>query len=356
LTDVFISYTREDRSLAKALAEDLQRRGFSVWWDAELVGSDNFQDVILAALSAAKAAVVIWTKLSVVSNFVRDEARYALFHKKLIATKAAELDVIDIPFGFQSQHTGNVLNRDSIFRAIERLGVQPTAKPTATGDSWERVRDTGDIATLLAWIGRNPTHPSHSDAVELAQNLLQDPGAARPTEIVDEPIVRRGKLQAFLRGLIFQLPKFQLASEGTWSSLGLAVTLWVISLSALYVWIGIAIFPASQHFWYVGTSYGLVFLFAHTLAAFVLSFAAMKRWSDQRNVTAMAITAPIFVASCSGVAFLGMYYGFNHLLLESAQDFVNRYADSENQIYLTFASLGFVFSAIYVILRFRRIR
>ena len=87
MTDVFISYAREDRSIAQALARDLEGRGYRVWWDAELVGSDDFQEVILAALAKARAAVVIWSKASVKSNFVRDEARYALHYKKLVAVK-----------------------------------------------------------------------------------------------------------------------------------------------------------------------------------------------------------------------------------------------------------------------------
>ena len=65
VSDIFISYAREDRALAQALANDLQARGYSVWWDIELVGADDFQDVILAALAKARAAIVIWTKASV---------------------------------------------------------------------------------------------------------------------------------------------------------------------------------------------------------------------------------------------------------------------------------------------------
>ena len=78
MSDVFISYARQDRNFAEALAGDLEGRGYRVWWDAELVGSDDFQEVILAALARARATVVIWSKVSVKSHFVRDEARYAL--------------------------------------------------------------------------------------------------------------------------------------------------------------------------------------------------------------------------------------------------------------------------------------
>jgi len=125
MTDIFISYAREDSALGHDLADDLKKRGFLVWWDRELLSSDNFYEAILSALTAAKAVIVIWTKHSVRSLFVRDEARYALVHKKLVAIKSSELDHFDIPFGFQSQHTDNISERDRIIAAVMKLGAKP---------------------------------------------------------------------------------------------------------------------------------------------------------------------------------------------------------------------------------------
>jgi hypothetical protein len=51
MSDIFISYARPDQTLAQSLAEDLKGRGFKVWWDTELLGSDDFYEVIYTALS-----------------------------------------------------------------------------------------------------------------------------------------------------------------------------------------------------------------------------------------------------------------------------------------------------------------
>jgi TIR domain len=59
MTDIFISYSRADRALAEALSNDLKARGYRVWWDADLVGSDDFYEAILQAMNDAKAAIVI---------------------------------------------------------------------------------------------------------------------------------------------------------------------------------------------------------------------------------------------------------------------------------------------------------
>jgi hypothetical protein len=41
ISDIFVSYARPDQARAQSLAEDLKSRGFKVWWDTELLGSDD---------------------------------------------------------------------------------------------------------------------------------------------------------------------------------------------------------------------------------------------------------------------------------------------------------------------------
>ena len=77
MADVFISYSKAQRSDAEALAEELQTRGFGVWWDSELISGDNFTDVIISELDKARAVVVIWSTASVKSAWVRSEANRA---------------------------------------------------------------------------------------------------------------------------------------------------------------------------------------------------------------------------------------------------------------------------------------
>ena len=91
MSSVFISYSRADRSTAKTLANVLTSNGYKVWWDVELVGTDDFTDTIVDALQNASAVIVIWSKASAKSKFVRDEARFALHLGKLVATKESWL-------------------------------------------------------------------------------------------------------------------------------------------------------------------------------------------------------------------------------------------------------------------------
>src|SRR5436190_14215249 len=84
ISDIFISYSREDQAVARRYADALEAQGFSVWWDADLRSGEAFDEAIEAALRTAKAVVVLWSPTSVVSRWVRAEATLADRNKTLV--------------------------------------------------------------------------------------------------------------------------------------------------------------------------------------------------------------------------------------------------------------------------------
>jgi hypothetical protein len=309
MSNVFISYARQDRSLAEGLARDLEGRGYRVWWDAELVGSDDFQDVILVALTKARAAVVIWSKASVKSHFVRDEARYALHYKKLVAVKEPGLEVLDIPFGFQGQHTDDVSNRDQIVRAIIKLGVTPVDKPgagpqAAAPNTWDSVAKTRDEDVLLDWLERNPGHEKRHEAFQRLRHLMDADGTAAAKETPGR-IARMSNLSAFISGLTFRLPSFQLATQSKWSSIGLSIGL-VVLLNIggdVAARLGIAMSAALQGAGWkkiTADAFGNVLFCMALLLLIWFAKGRFSAWVGQRNFVAAWIVAPI-IALQSGV-------------------------------------------------------
>jgi adenylate cyclase len=71
---VFLSYAREDAPAAKQIAEGIERAGHKVWWDHHIQGGSRFASEIDRELKNADAVVVLWTKTSVDSPWVQDEA------------------------------------------------------------------------------------------------------------------------------------------------------------------------------------------------------------------------------------------------------------------------------------------
>jgi tetratricopeptide (TPR) repeat protein len=97
MADVFISYASEDRARVRPLAEALQAKGFSVWWDRSLAAGQDYTAIIERELRGAKAVVVIWTQSSTLSTFVRDEAGRARDQGRLVPVT---FDAVELPLGF----------------------------------------------------------------------------------------------------------------------------------------------------------------------------------------------------------------------------------------------------------------
>ena len=77
MPDVFVSYSRDDRKIARQFATGLEREGFGVWWDQAIHAGEAFDRVTEKALEEARAVVVLWSKRSVESDWVRAEATQA---------------------------------------------------------------------------------------------------------------------------------------------------------------------------------------------------------------------------------------------------------------------------------------
>jgi TIR domain len=102
MSDIFISYAREDRNKAKAFAELFQQQDWSVWWDRNIPPGRSFDEVIEEALGAAKCVVVLWSKNSASSDWVKGEAAEALQRKILVPVR---IEAANVPLEFRRLQT-----------------------------------------------------------------------------------------------------------------------------------------------------------------------------------------------------------------------------------------------------------
>jgi TolB-like protein/Tfp pilus assembly protein PilF len=77
MSHVFISYTRDEVSVARRFAEAFELAGLKVWWDQALRSGEAYDEVTEAALREAKVVVVLWSRRSSASRWVRSEATIA---------------------------------------------------------------------------------------------------------------------------------------------------------------------------------------------------------------------------------------------------------------------------------------
>ena len=98
---IFLSYSRQDIAVAEKLAGELERLGNELWWDRQLQGGSRFANEIAAELERADAVVVLWSKHSVQSAWVQDEASEGRDSGRLVPVT---LDGCKPPLGFRQFH------------------------------------------------------------------------------------------------------------------------------------------------------------------------------------------------------------------------------------------------------------
>jgi hypothetical protein len=107
LADIFLSYSREDQTTARRFAAGFERAGFSVWWDQTLNAGEAYDEVTEKALEEARAVVVLWSRNSVASRWVRAEATQADRSGTLVP---AMIEDCKRPIMFELKQTADLSN------------------------------------------------------------------------------------------------------------------------------------------------------------------------------------------------------------------------------------------------------
>lgn len=104
MSDIFLSYKSEDIPRAKIIAEALEQHRYSVWWDRMILPGKTFDQVIKEEINAANCVIVLWSKKSVESEWVKNEAREGIKRKILIPVL---IEDVNIPFEFRHIQAAN---------------------------------------------------------------------------------------------------------------------------------------------------------------------------------------------------------------------------------------------------------
>jgi len=107
--DIFLSYNREDQAVARRFAEAFEREGLNVWWDVTLRSGEAYDQVTEQALRSARAVVVLWSKKSVDSRWVRAEATLADRQHTLVP---AMIEPCERPIMFELTQTADLVHWD----------------------------------------------------------------------------------------------------------------------------------------------------------------------------------------------------------------------------------------------------
>jgi TIR domain len=154
MSDIVISYSREDKKNARLLANKLMASGWSVWWDRDMLGGQDYDMAIETELEIARCVIVIWSSLSVKSHFVRDEANAALAKNKLVPVS---FDETEPPLGFRMTHiikfedSNNISEEDynRLYQSIVKKAGEP-GRPIPFPPTPKKVSKVGWLLLGLA--------------------------------------------------------------------------------------------------------------------------------------------------------------------------------------------------------------
>jgi len=141
MSDIFISYAREDKGRVEILAKALQAKGWSVWWDPHIPTGKRFDQVIEAALTEARCIIVVWSSHSVSSLYVVAEAKEGAEREILVPVM---IEDVKVPLVFRQFQTARLMDwhgstQDPAFEKLVKdiegtLGL-PATPPKTTEDS-----------------------------------------------------------------------------------------------------------------------------------------------------------------------------------------------------------------------------
>jgi hypothetical protein len=84
MSDVFVSYKRENLAAVGRLVEALRAEGIGVWWDQDIPANAAWEATIEQQLAVARIVIVAWSPAAVASDNVKAEARWARQQGRLL--------------------------------------------------------------------------------------------------------------------------------------------------------------------------------------------------------------------------------------------------------------------------------
>lgn len=206
LASIFLSYARDDAAKAARIAAALENDGHKVWWDRNIHAGSRFSKEIDLALRSAELVVVLWSKSSIESAWVQDEAAAGRDSGRLIPVL---IDRIEPPLGFRQYQSVELIGGWRGARALiplidavaSRDGA-PIKSPAHSGRSlprgigWRTPVAASAVLVLLAglwfFLLRPDREPSHIVAVA----AVQGGDAARSQELARTIAADLGRYRA----------------------------------------------------------------------------------------------------------------------------------------------------------------
>ncbi len=158
MSAIFLSYAREDCDTAERLAKVLIAKGHDVFWDREIKPGEAWADVLEREIKSAQCVLVLWSKHSTISRWVKAEASEAL-ERGILLPAMIDRDG-QIPFQFKAVQTVDLTEWDddsedpslqNLLEGISHLLGRPIETPAGNSRrQWRRIATRSAVALAIA--------------------------------------------------------------------------------------------------------------------------------------------------------------------------------------------------------------
>ena len=178
MSDIFISYASNDRPRAETFAHTLEGRGWSTFWDRTIPTGKTWRETIGRELQGARCVIVLWSKNSIESRWVQEEADDAQGRGVLVPIL---IENVQPPIGFRSIQAAHLENWNGTesTEAFRRLiaDIAALIGPPPKGAEIEGRKLEAEVEREMALPDSHHTSPSIDDP---------SPSVMQPVNLFDQ--------------------------------------------------------------------------------------------------------------------------------------------------------------------------
>lgn len=211
MADVFISYAHDDEDAAILVEKALSERGWSVFRDRDdLLAGEDWELALERELDAARCVVVLWSRASVASKNVRDEAR-AVVDRAILIPVLIESDV-KIPMSYAGLHWVDLDCRTEDFVSSEGFQQLVRAVKKRVNPSDKLTPPRHDESAT-----RGVEAPDHKPAArrQRPKSARTKPGLPTPAVTLGVPQLEYNVMLTHPSGLLPPAPGMRIRITGT---------------------------------------------------------------------------------------------------------------------------------------------
>src|SRR3954447_2580415 len=154
MADIFLSYTNRDLRRGRPLVAVFAEQGFSIWWDRRIPPGKTYPQVITENLAAAQAVVVVWSRNSIISDWVQIEATRAKQRGILVPATIDRIADDDVPLEFSLIQSAMLVDWDGKSQTEELDSLVTSVAALVSRSPRTETRRVGEAVAVRGWGSR----------------------------------------------------------------------------------------------------------------------------------------------------------------------------------------------------------